>query len=222
MRERLLAFDVDHPVGASRDGKRTLVDPAGLLAGFVLQPGIEFDRIADQLGEVPCRTQGAHLSGGMPRGPRRQLVALQEDRVRYAVPGQVIERRTPHDATPYDDNGCPGGNIRHGSTSRQQVARSAGRMGTHDRVTRLRHDPHLHGSSGESEVTVHLVHRRFIDSVRPPKRAGEMPDGRRRTEMPMMTCRVVEDMDRPPRVHALRTASCNVCCDSHSNLVQLL
>ncbi len=48
------------------------------------------------------------------------------------------------------------------------------------------------------------------------------PDGRQRTETPMKTFRVVADMDRSPRVHASRIASCNVCCNSYSKLVQLL
>jgi hypothetical protein len=76
-----------------------------VVAGFLLQLGVEVDAVLDQVGEVLAAAQRAHLRGGMPRGPRRQLVALQQDRIAEPELGQMIERRAAHNAAADDDDG---------------------------------------------------------------------------------------------------------------------
>ena len=113
-----LAANVRESVRGRRDGDRARVDPAGRLSGFLLEPAIERDRIADQLGEVAGRAQGADLRRGMPSRARGEPVALEQDGVAHALLGQVVERRAAHDAAADHDDGGLGGDVRLSSCRR--------------------------------------------------------------------------------------------------------
>ncbi len=78
--------------------------PSGGLSGLVLQPLVEVDRVAEQLGDVGAAAQLADETGSVERGARRELVPLDEHRVGPSQLGQVIGRRAPDDAAA-DDHG---------------------------------------------------------------------------------------------------------------------
>ena len=61
-----LAPDMGHAIRVGGDGKRSHVDPAGLLTGFLSQLRIEFDGVTDQFGQIPCRPQSPHLGSRVP------------------------------------------------------------------------------------------------------------------------------------------------------------
>ena len=117
VRQRLLAPDVNEPVFAGGDRERALVDPAGRLAGLLLQLCVERDGVANEVGQIAGRAKRPHLGGGVPRGAGGQPVALQQDCVRDARLGQVIQGRAAHDAAADDDDGSVGGKdgVGHGA-----------------------------------------------------------------------------------------------------------
>ena len=123
VRQRLLASDVNEPVFAGGDRERALVDPAGRLAGLLLQLRVERDGVADEIGETAGRAKRPHLGGGVPRGAGGQPVALEQDGVGDAGLGEVIEGRAAHDPAADDDDGGVGGQggVGHGASLVQSV-----------------------------------------------------------------------------------------------------
>ena len=134
VRQRLLAPDVDEPVFAGGDRERALVDPAGRLTGLLLQPCVERDGVADEVGQIAGRAKRPHLGGGVPRGAGGQPIALQQDGVADARLGEVIEGRATHDTAADNDDGgvgrqvglehricrCPAASTEHRECSRCQ------------------------------------------------------------------------------------------------------
>ena len=78
--------------------------PPGGLPGLGLQPLVQVDRVAEQLGDVGAAAQLADEPGGVERGARRQLVPLDQHRVGPPQLGQVVGRGAADDAST-DDHG---------------------------------------------------------------------------------------------------------------------
>ena len=101
-----LPAHMHHPVLVRGNRQRALVDPADLLAGFFFKARIKGYGIAHQIRQVTGRAERAHLCRRMPGCAGCQFVALEQDRVGHAIPGQMIERGTSHDpAADHNDRG---------------------------------------------------------------------------------------------------------------------
>ena len=109
VRQRLLAPDVNEPVFAGGDRERALVDPAGRLAGLLLQPCVERNGVANEVGQIAGRAKRPHLGGGVPGSAGGQPVALEQDGIGDARLGEVIEGRAAHDPAADDDDRGVGG-----------------------------------------------------------------------------------------------------------------
>ncbi len=83
--------------------------PAGGEPRLRLEPLVEIDGIAEQLGDVGVRAQLADKACRMKGRARRELPALQQHRVGPAELGQMIGRGAADDAAADDDRlRCPG------------------------------------------------------------------------------------------------------------------
>ena len=77
--------------------------PAGILAGLLGQLGVEADRVLHHLGQADGRAQLADQAGRVPRRAVGQPVLLDQDDVRPAQLGEVVEDAAAADAAS-DDN----------------------------------------------------------------------------------------------------------------------
>ncbi len=113
---------------------------AGREPGLLLEPGVQLGGVARHPERVLRRASGDHLAGGVPRGPGRQLLALQEHHVGRTQQGEVVgDRRTDHAAADHDVL-SPGRQV----TGRRRCALGSGGSGVdgseverHDRMLPL-------------------------------------------------------------------------------------
>ena len=114
-------MDVDAAVAVERADPAVLLEPVGLggqldeadrlearrLPGLGLEPRVQIAGVLAHLGRrLRQRTERDHQTGGVPRGARRQLVALQHDDVGAAHVGEVIrDRAADHSPADHHDSG---------------------------------------------------------------------------------------------------------------------
>ena len=78
--------------------------PTGGEARLLLEPVIEFDGIAEQLGDVGARAQLSDQPRGVPGRAACQPPTLEQEHVGETHLPQVIGHRTADDAAAYDDD----------------------------------------------------------------------------------------------------------------------
>ena len=108
-----LPLDLVPAFGVARQPQAAVHLPPGGLSGFFFQPFVEVHRVAEQLGDVGAAAQLADEPGSVERGSRRQLVALDQDRVGPSQLGQVIGGRATDDASTDDHGPSSGWLVRH-------------------------------------------------------------------------------------------------------------
>ena len=79
----------------------------GVLGEFAIQLG----RVLLDLHDAPAARVGRHVAGCVPGGAGRQLVALQEQHVRAAHLGQVVQGAHARDAAANDHDSCAFGHV---------------------------------------------------------------------------------------------------------------
>ena len=79
---------------------------AALLARLGLDLPVEIDRVLLQAGDVGVTVQRVHSTGGVPRRPGGQLLALQQHHVGPARLGEVVEHAGADDTASDDDHLC--------------------------------------------------------------------------------------------------------------------
>ena len=78
--------------------------PAGGEAGLLLEPVIELDGVAEQLGDVGARAQLSDQPGGMPGRAGGQLAPLEQEHVGETHLAQMIGDGAADDAAADDDD----------------------------------------------------------------------------------------------------------------------
>ena len=95
------------PVGVGRDLDEADRLEAGREPGLRLEPAVEIAGVLAHLGRgLRGRAEGDHQPGRVPRGARREPVALEEHDVVPARVSQVIGDRGADDAAADDDHAC--------------------------------------------------------------------------------------------------------------------
>ena len=117
MRRCGLTPDLGPAVGVAGQSQAAVHLPPRRNAGFRLQPVIEIDRIAQQLGDIGIGAQLPDQPRRMERGARCQFGAFQQNRVGPAQLGQMIGGGTADDAAADDNGPRRGGKILHGVLS---------------------------------------------------------------------------------------------------------
>ena len=77
---------------------------AAVLAGLLFDLLVQVHRVLLQARHVRVAVQRVHATGCVPGGTRRQLLALEEDDVRPALFGQVVEHGGSDDTSTDDDD----------------------------------------------------------------------------------------------------------------------
>ena len=92
-----------HPVfGVGQHQPTAQVDRTAL-AGDLLDLLVEVDRVLLEARDIRVAVQGVHAAGRVPRGPGRELPALEQDDVLPAGLGQVVQDTRADDAAADDD-----------------------------------------------------------------------------------------------------------------------
>ena len=102
-RSRRLSLQLDPARGIAGQPQAAVHLPAARESGLGFERVVERDRMSQQLRDVRAAAQLPDEARGVVRRARRQLVALDDDRVAPAEPGQVIGSRASDDAAADDD-----------------------------------------------------------------------------------------------------------------------
>ena len=121
VRRGRLPADLDPALGRAGEPQAAIALPARGLPGLGLQPPVELDRVAQQLGDVGAGAQLADQPGGMPGRARGQPALLQQQHVGPAELAQMIGHRAADDAAADDDDAGGGGQVGHRWTSAHSV-----------------------------------------------------------------------------------------------------
>ena len=97
-RHRRQARQLVHALGVARQAEAARAAEARGLAGLRLEALVEVGAVLGEPGEVVGGAELADQPGGMPRGPARQLAALEQHDVAPAELGQVIRHAAAGDA----------------------------------------------------------------------------------------------------------------------------
>jgi hypothetical protein len=97
-RHRRQARQLVHALGIARQAEAARAAEARGLTRLRLEALVEIGAVLGEPGEVVGGTELAHQPGGMPRGPARQLAALEQHDVAPAELGQVIRHAAAGDA----------------------------------------------------------------------------------------------------------------------------
>ena len=96
--------ELDEPVRGTGEPESAGPPVAGALAGPAFQRGEHLVRHERQTGRVHARAKRADDPGGVPRGSAGELVALDQQHVVQAEPGEVVGDAEPDDAPADDDD----------------------------------------------------------------------------------------------------------------------
>ncbi len=91
-------------LGGAGEAEAAVHLPAGGEAGLGLQPVVEGDGVAEELGDVGVGAELADEAGGVPGGAGGELVPLQQDDVGEAHQAEVVGRGAADDAAADDDD----------------------------------------------------------------------------------------------------------------------
>ena len=116
LRPRRLAVDLLEPRLRRREPQAAELVPARVVAGQLLQLGVEADRVLHHPRERDRRAQLADEAGRVPRRSVRELELLDEDGVRPPLLREVVEARAADDPAADDDGACAFG--RHAPSDR--------------------------------------------------------------------------------------------------------
>jgi hypothetical protein len=89
--------------GAGEADVRHLLEAHGL-AGLLLQALVEIHRVLVNLPDRVAHVEQRQQTGGVPGGAGGELLALDENHVAPALPGEVVQGPHPDDAAPDDDH----------------------------------------------------------------------------------------------------------------------
>ena len=103
LRPRRLAADLLEPRLRRREPQPAELVPARVVAGQLLQLGVEPDGVLHHPRQRDRRAQLADEAGAVPGRAVRELVLLDEQRVRPPELREVVEDRAAHDAAPDHD-----------------------------------------------------------------------------------------------------------------------
>ena len=101
---RRLALDLGPALGVAGEPQAAIALPAGGEPGLGLEPVVERDRIAEQLGDVGVGAKLADEAGGMPGRAGGELAALEQQDLADAHLGEMIGGRAADDAAADDDD----------------------------------------------------------------------------------------------------------------------
>ena len=122
VRRRRLPPDLDPALGRAGEPQAAIALPARRLPGLGLQPPVEFDRVAQQLGDVGAGAQLADQPGRMPGRARGQPALLQQQHVGPAELAQMIGHRAADDAATDDDDAGGAGQVGHRASISAKLA----------------------------------------------------------------------------------------------------
>ena len=80
--------------------------PADVLSGQGFQARVQLIAVGMNFREVVAARDAGALAGGVPGGPRGELVLLDQNRVRAALEGEVVEQACAHHPAADDDDAC--------------------------------------------------------------------------------------------------------------------